>query len=116
MFTLEALREQHVRPATQGHLRSVIMGVWMLSRFEPSYGAAELGAAVHEALGWAEGHPSKVREIVRQFSQFATRYLNRDGVDCYFLRVLRGVAALGEGPIQLPADVRSPHWNAHDGT
>ena len=93
-----------------------IHGLWLAGgRFEPGFGVAELGAAVGEALSWAEGHPSEVREIVKRATHFATHFLNRDAVDCYFMQVLHEVAGLGRGPPQLPADVRNPHWNAYDG-
>lgn len=83
-------------------------------RFEPGFSAAELGAAVGEALSWAEEHSSKVREIVQRATHFATHHLNKDAVDCYLMQVLLGVAGLRQGPLQLPDNVRTPNWNAYD--
>ena len=73
-----------------------------------------MSAAVEEAITWAEEHQHKVREIVEQATQLATRILNRDGVDCYFLQVLQGVANLSATLTTLPNDARDPEWNKYD--
>lgn len=83
-------------------------------RFEAGFNTAEMSAAVEEAVSWAEGHPLKLREIVKEATQFATGMLNRDAVDCYLLQVLRGVADLDPGLLKLPNDVRDPEWNSYD--
>lgn len=59
-------------------------------RFEPGFTAEQMGAAVREAIDWAEQHPVEVRAIVQRATGFATRYLNRDAVDCYLLQVRQG--------------------------
>ena len=56
-------------------------------RFEPGFGVDQMGAAVQEAIDWAEQHPVEVRKIVQSATAFASRYLNRDATDCYLMQV-----------------------------
>ena len=46
-----------------------------------------MGAAVREAVEWAERHPEEVSAIVQRATAFARRFLNRDAIDCYLLQV-----------------------------
>ena len=56
-------------------------------RFKPGFTAEQMGAAMEEAVGWAEQHPAEVRAIVLRATAFAKRFLSRDAVDCYLLQV-----------------------------
>lgn len=74
----------------------------------------DMGAAIDEALRWAESHPLEVKDIVHQSTQFAKHFLDNRALDCYFLQVLRKVAALAGGPLHLPDDAVIPHWDMFD--
>ena len=65
-------------------------------RFEPGFTAGQMGAAVKEAIDWAELHPVEVRAIVQRGTAFAKRYLNRDAIDCYLLQVCAVLKSMPE--------------------
>ncbi len=57
-----------------------------------------MGAAVREAIDWAERHPAELRAIVQRATAFAKRFLNRDAIDCYLLQVSAVLQLLPHGP------------------
>ncbi|BDA45764.1 Protein O-glucosyltransferase 2 [Coccomyxa sp. Obi] len=74
--------------------------------------ANETWCNLEEAIGWAEAHPAKVAQIVKQATDFALKYLSARGRDCYFVQLLDAYHSLQRDKVSLGSNVEyTPEWS-----
>ncbi len=74
--------------------------------------ANETWCNLEEAIGWAEAHPAKVAEIVKQATDFALKFLSARGRDCYFVQLLNAYHKLQRDRVSLGSNVEyTPEWS-----